>query len=167
VGVLWQAGPSGSAAPFWLPLLLAVPILEALIGWHTDQVEAGQVRGVTLVTLAGLLPPFAMGVALAAAAYRMPAELAAISGARPGVLAMAGGTLLGGVFAITFLLAARGRAGVAATLAAAPPFAVAALKFLPLPAAGPLPDAVGVLAVTHLAGLLVVALTAVDHRSRS
>jgi len=38
------------------------------------------------------------------------------------------------------------------------------LKILPLPAAGPLPDAVGALAVTHLAGLLAVALTAADHR---
>ena len=38
------------------------------------------------------------------------------------------------------------------------------LKVLPLTAAGPLPDAVGALAVTHLAGLLAVALTAADHR---
>jgi hypothetical protein len=167
VGVLWQAGPSGSTVPFWLPLLLAVPILEALIGWHTDQVEAGQVRGVTLVTLAGLLPPFAMGIALAVAAYRLPAAVATLGDVRPNVLVLAGGMLLGGVFAITFLLAARGRTAVAACVAAAPPVAIAALKVLPLPAAGPLPDAVGALAVTHLAGLLVVALTAADHRRRS
>ncbi|XVV11579.1 hypothetical protein ACQP2X_43215 [Actinoplanes sp. CA-131856] len=170
VGLLWQAGPSGSTAPFWLPLLLAVPILEALIGWHTDQVDAGldtatdqaayrrHVRGVTLITLAGLLPPLAVGVALAVGAYQLPAD------AGEDVLGLAGGTLLGGVFAVTFLLAARGRTGLAATLAVAPPLAVVALPILPLPAAGPLPDAVAVLAATHLAGLLVVAMTAADDR---
>jgi len=175
VGLLWQAGPSGSTAPFWLPLLLAVPILEALIGWHTDQVEAGldaaengadfhrHVRGITVITLVGLLPPFAIGVALALAAYRVPA-VPAMAGTRAEVLALAGGMLLGGVFAITFLLAARTRTAVAAALAAAPPLVTAAYPILPLPAAGPLPDAVAVLAATHLAGLLLVALTAADHR---
>jgi hypothetical protein len=172
VGVLWRAGPSGSTMPFWLPLLLAVPILEALIGWHTDQVDAGldatengadygrHVRSVTLITLAGLLPPLAVGCALAIAAYRMPAELAALQGSRAGVLELAGGTLLGGVFAITFLLAARRRTGMAATVAATPPLALAASLVLPVPSAGPLADAVLVLAATHAAGLLVVALTA-------
>ncbi|WP_127497327.1 hypothetical protein [Actinoplanes solisilvae] len=172
VGLVWQAGPSGSTAPFWLPLLLAVPVLEALIGWHTGQVDAGldeaetgeelrkHVRGVTLITLAGLLPPFAVGVALALAAYRLPAGLPALAGTQASVLGLAGGTLLGGVFAITYLLAARTRTGIAATLAAAPPLVIVALPFLPLPSSGPLPDAVAVLAATHLAGLLVVALTA-------
>nr|WP_255643832.1 hypothetical protein [Actinoplanes polyasparticus] len=167
VGLVWQAGPSGSTAPFWLPLLLAVPILEALIGWHTGQVEAGldsaengadyrrHVRSVTLITIAGLLPPFAVGVALALAAYQLPAATSAAV-----VLGLAGGTLLGGVFAITYLLAARSRTGIAATLAAAPPLVTLVLPLLPLPSSGPLPDAVAVLAATHLAGLLVVALTA-------
>jgi hypothetical protein len=170
VGVLWQAGPSGSTMPFWLPLLLAVPILEALIGWHVDQVDAGldtsdsgadfgrHVRGVTLVTLAGLLPPLTIGVALAIAAYRVP------PGVRPEVLLSAGGMLLGGVFAITFLLAARTRIAVAAAVAATPPLLLAAVPILPL-AAGHLPNAVGVLAVTHAAGLLVVALTADARRT--
>ena len=179
VGLLWRAGPSGSTAPFWLPLLLAVPILEALIGWHTDRVDAGldtaesgadygrHVRGVTLITLAGMLPPLAVGCALAVAAYRMPAELAALQGTRAGVLELAGGTLLGGVFAITFLLAARTRTAVAAVLAATPPLAVAALPILPMPSAGALPDIVAVLAATHVAGLLVVALTAADQRCRA
>ncbi|MBM2617566.1 hypothetical protein JIG36_18585 [Actinoplanes sp. LDG1-06] len=172
VGLVWQAGPSGSTAPFWLPLLLAVPILEALIGWHTRQVESGldtaesgadyhrHVRGVTLITLTGLVPPFAVGVSLALAAYRLPAGLPGFADTQSGVLGLAGGTLLGGVFAITYLLAARSRTGIAATLAAAPPVATAALPFLPLPSSGPLPDAVAVLAATHLAGLLVIALTA-------
>ena len=149
-------------------MLISVPILEALIGWHTDQVEAGldaaengadldrHVRGITMITVAGLVPPFAVGVALALAAYQIQG--------RADVLALAGGTLLGGVFAITFLLAARGRTAVAAVLAATPPLATAAYPLLPLPAAGPLPNAVAVLAATHLAGLLVVAMTAADHR---
>jgi hypothetical protein len=178
VGLLWRAGPSGSTMPFWLPLLLAVPILEALIGWHTDQVDAGldvtetgedygrHVRGVTLITLAGLLPPLAVGCALGIAAYRIPDELAALQGTRAGVLGLAGGTLLGGVFAITFLLAARTRTAIAATVAATPPLAVAASAVLPVPSAGPLADAVVVLAATHAAGLLVVALTAGDRRTR-
>ncbi|MGK5678777.1 hypothetical protein [Actinoplanes sp. URMC 104] len=172
VGLVWQAGPSGSTAPFWLPLLLAVPILEALIGWHTGQVEAGldaaensddyrrHVRSVTLITLTGLVPPFAVGVTLALTAYRLPAGLPALAHTQAGVLGLAGGTLLGGVFAITYLLAARARTGIAATLAAAPPLVTAALPILPLPSSGPLPDAVAVLAATHLAGLIVVALTA-------
>jgi hypothetical protein len=172
VGLLWRAGPSGSTMPFWLPLLLAVPILEALIGWHSDQVEAAldatesgadygrRVRGVTLITLAGLLPPLAVGCALAVAAYRMPIELAELQGTRDGVLELAGGTLLGGVFAITFLLAARTRSGVAAAVAATPPLAVVALPLLPVPSAGALPDTVTVLAATHAVGLIVIALTA-------
>ncbi|MCU7723667.1 hypothetical protein ODJ79_08085 [Actinoplanes sp. KI2] len=166
VGLVWRAGPSGSTAPFWLPLLLAVPILEALIGWST---EAGpRRRGVATVTLAGLLPPLALGVALALVAARTEA--------RAEVLALAAGTLLGGVFAVTYLLAARGRTGIAATVAIAAPLLTVALKIipltvtlkiLPLTATGPLPDAVGALAVTHLAGLLAVALTAADHRRTS
>jgi len=170
VGLVWQAGPAGSTVPFWLPLLLAVPILEALIGWHTRQLDARpatagddyrrHVRGVTWITLTGLLPPFGVGVALALAAYLRPARLPSFADTPAGALGLAAGTLLGGVFALTYLLAARNRTGIAATLAAAPPLLTAALPFLPLPSSGPLPDAVAVLATTHLAGLLVVALTA-------
>jgi hypothetical protein len=168
VGLLWRAG-HGSAAPLWLPLLLAVPILEALIGWHTDQIEAGMdatesgaayrrhVRGITMTTLVGLLPPLGVGCGLAVAAYRMPVELAALRGTRGDVLELAGGMLLGGVFAITFLLAARTRTGVAAAVAAAPPLALAALPLVSRPA-GALPGAVTVLAATHAVGLIVVAL---------
>jgi hypothetical protein len=154
VGLVWRAGPSGSTAPFWLPLLLAVPILEALVGWNA-KAPAGR-RGVTLVTVAGLLPPLAMGSSLAIAAYE--------TSAKADFLGLSGGTLLGGVFAITFLLAARGRTGIAAVVAATPPLATVALKIFPLSAAGALPNAVGALAATHVAGLLVVALTAADPR---
>jgi hypothetical protein len=159
VGLVWRAGPSGSTAPFWLPLLLSVPILEALIGWNTEAgTDPAGRRNVTIFTIVSLLPPLAVGCSLAVVAYG--------TSARTGVLGLAGGTLLGGVFAITFLLAARGRIGVAAAIAAAPPLVTALLKLLPM-AAGPLPDAVGALAVTHVAGLLVVALTAADHRRSS
>jgi hypothetical protein len=95
----------------------------------------------------------------------MPIELAALQGTRAGVLELAGGTLLGGVFAVTFLLAARTRTGVAAAVAATPPLAVVALPLLPVPSAGALPDTVTVLAATHAVGLLVVAFTA-THRHR-
>ncbi|GIF02961.1 hypothetical protein [Actinoplanes siamensis] len=178
VALLWQAGPDVTPAPAALPLLIAVPMLEALIGWHTARIDAGlhsaqtvaelgrHLRGVTWITLAGLLPPLAAGLALALAAYRPPG-LASLGGTQSAALALATGTLLGGVFAVTFLLAARSRTGIAATLAAAPPLATLLLPVLPQPAAGPLPLAVAVLAATHVAGLLIVALTAADLRRTS
>ncbi|WP_328461575.1 hypothetical protein OHA21_32920 [Actinoplanes sp. NBC_00393] len=175
VALLWRAGPAVTPLPAALPLLLAVPLLEALIGWHTDRLDAGldsaetpaefdrHVRNVTVITLAGLLPPLAAGAGLALAAFQLPYGLSTLPGARDAVLALAAGTLLGGVFAVTFLLAARSRAIVAAALAAIPPFAAAVLALFPSPA-GPLPAAVAVLAATHLTGLLIVALTAADLR---
>jgi hypothetical protein len=165
VTTLWQAGTPFPAA---LPLLIAVPMLEGLIGWHTERLDAGldsaestdelgrHIRNITAITLAGLLPPLAAGIGLTVAAYQLP-EL------RDGVLALAAGTLLGGVFAVTFLLAARSRAGVAAALATVPVLAAAVITLFPAPS-GPLPPAVAVLASVHLAGLLIVALTAVDLR---
>ncbi|GAA0538779.1 hypothetical protein GCM10010172_19960 [Paractinoplanes ferrugineus] len=155
--VIWRGGPSGSNVPFWLPLLVAVPILEALIAWNIGQAGARQWR-VTLVTLVGLLPPLTLGCGFAVAGFDRSSA---------GLLALAGGFLLGGVFAITFLLAARGRIGAATVVAAAPPIAMTVLNLLPVPAAGLLPNAVGALAVTHAAGLLVVALTAADERRTS
>lgn len=175
VALLWRTCPAVMPLPAALPLLLAVPLLEGLIGWHTDRLDAGldaaespaefdrHVRNITTITLAGLLPPLAAGVGLTVAAFRLPYGLSTVPGARDAVLALAAGTLLGGVFAVTFLLAARSRAGVAAALAALPPFAAAVLALFPSPA-GPLPAAVAVLAATHLAGLLIVALTAADLR---
>jgi hypothetical protein len=171
VVLLWRTGPAVTP----LPLLLAVPVLETLIGWHTDRLEAGldsaetpaeldrHVRNVTVITLAGMLPPLAAGGGLALAAYRLPYGLSSMSGARDAVLTLAAGTLLGGVFAVTFLLAARARAGTAAALAALPCFGAVVLELFPSPA-GPLPAAVAVLAATHIAGLLIVALTAGDLR---
>ena len=173
--LLWRAGPPGATSPAALPLLAAVPVLEALVGWHIRQVSAGldraetehdfrrHVRGVTIVTIAGLLPPLAAGAALAAGAYRLPYG----PSTREGVLALAAGTLLGGVFAATFLLAARRRTVIAASLAVAAPAAIAALPLLPASPSGRLPAIVAVFAATHLVGLLAVALTASDHRRTS
>ncbi|WP_229069438.1 hypothetical protein [Actinoplanes sp. DH11] len=164
VSMLWHAGP----AVCTLPVLLAVPLLEAIIGWHTERVDAGldsaqsnaeldrHIRNITVITLAGLLPPFALGGGLALAAHQLPA-------ARGTLLALAAGTLLGGVFAVTFLLAARSRTGIAATLAAVPPLAAAVIVLFP-PPTGPMPAAVAVLGAAHLAGLFLVALTAADLR---
>ncbi len=179
VALLWRAGPAVAPSLVALPLLVAVPMLEALIGWHTARIDAGldsaetvaeldrHVRNVTVITLAGLLPPLAAGGALALAAYQLPYQLSHLGATQAAVLALAAGTLLGGVFAITFLLAARSRTGIAATLAAAPSLATVALPLLPQPDAGPLPLAVAVLAATHVAGLLIVALTAADLRRTS
>jgi hypothetical protein len=172
VALLWRSGPPGATSPAALPLLLAVPVLEALVCWHIRQVDRGlnaaetqrdlrrHVRGVTMVTVAGLLPPLAAGAALAAGAYRLPVGVSGTD--RAGVLALAAGTLLGGLFAGTFLLAARRRTGIAATLAAAAPLAIAALPLLPGPALDRLPAIVAVFAAAHLFGLVAVALTAAD-----
>jgi hypothetical protein len=179
VTLLWRSGPPGATSPGALPLLAAVPVLEALVCWHTRQVDRGldaaeskrdyrkHLRGVTTVTVAGLLPPLAGGAALAAAAYRLPYGLSATAGARDVVLALAAGTLLGGVFAGTFLLAARRRTALAATVAAAAPSVIAALPLLPGPVPDRLPAIVAVLAATHLVGLLAVAMTPADHRRSS
>lgn len=171
--LMWRAGPTGAAALAVLPLLLAVPALETLVGWHLHQVEAGldlaesegeyrrHVRSVAVTTVSALLPPLAAGIALTAAAYRVP------PGARDGALALAAGTLLGGLLAITFLLAARRRTAIAASLAAAAPLAILTLPLLPDLSLAPLPAVVAVLAATHLLGLLLVAHTAADQRRPS
>jgi hypothetical protein len=174
VAMLWRAGPTGVTAPAAIPLLLAVPALETLVGWHVHQVEAGldradsgrefrrHVRSVAVATVSALLPPLAAGIALTAAAYRLPYG----GPTRDGVLALAAGTLLGGLLAAASLLAARGRTAVAASLAAAAPLAIVALPPL-VPALEPLPTVVAVFAGAHLLGLLAVAHTAADHRRPS
>jgi hypothetical protein len=164
VVLLWRAGAPDTALLAVLPLLVAVPALETLIGWHLHEVEAGldradserdyrrYVRSVAVTSVSALLPPLAAGVALAAAAYRVPVP------ARPAVLALAAGTLFGGLLAITFLLAARRRIVIAASLAAVAPLAILTSAVLKAPLPGePLPAAVAVLAITHLLGLLLVA----------
>ncbi|GAA3906826.1 hypothetical protein [Actinoplanes auranticolor] len=174
--LLWRAGPPAATSPAVLPLLAAAPVLEALIGWHRRQVESSldvaesdeehreHVGGVTVVTVAALLPPLAAGIALALAAYQLPAG---VIGAREGVLAVAGGILLSGVLAITLLLAARGRTFVAALLAVAPPLAAVTAPLVPSLPLDPLRTVVAILAATHLVGLLTVAHTAADPRRTS
>ncbi|MEV4638579.1 hypothetical protein AB0J80_14625 [Actinoplanes sp. NPDC049548] len=169
VALLWRAGPPTATSPAVLPLLAAGPVLEALIGWHRRQVQAGldasesaeelraHLSGVTVVTVAALVPPLAAGTALAVAAYQVPAGTA-------GVLIFAGGILLSGVLAVTLLLGWRGRTGVAALLAVAPPVAAFAAPLVPALPPDPLPTVVVILAATHLAGLLIVARTAADPR---
>jgi hypothetical protein len=174
--LLWRAGPPAATSPAVLPLLAAAPVLEALIGWHRRQVERSldvaesdaehrqHVGGVTMVTVAALLPPLAAGITLALTAYRLPAG---VVGAREGVLAVAGGILLSGVLAITLLLAARGRTVLAALLAAAPPLAAVAVPLVPALPPDQLRTVVAILAATHLVGLLTVAHTAADPRRTS
>ncbi|SDT77602.1 hypothetical protein [Actinoplanes derwentensis] len=175
VTLLWRGGPAMMPLPAALPLLLAVPLMEGLIGWHTARLDAAldsaetspefdrHARNVTVITLAALVPPFAAGCGLLVAAYRLPHGFANVPGAAEAVLALAAATLLSGVFAVTFLLAARSRYGIAATLAGIPPAAATVLALFASPA-GLLPAACTVLAATHLAGLLIVALTAADLR---
>jgi hypothetical protein len=172
LALLWRSGPSGASSVAAFPLLAAVPLVEALVAWHAWESSAGldlsesraeyqrHLRGVNTVTVTGLLSPLGVGAALAVAAYRLPYGVAP----RDGVLALAAGTLLVGVFAATFLLAARGRTALAALLAIAP---LPAIVIVPLLTAGfpdRLPLLVVVLTASHLAGLLTVAHTAADHR---
>jgi hypothetical protein len=98
------------------------------------------------------------------AAYRMPVGAA---NALETVLAVAGGVLLSGVVAGTLLLAAHGRAAVAALLAAGPPLAALATPLIPALPPDPLHTVVAILAAAHLIGLLTVAHTAADPRRTS
>lgn len=174
--LLWRSGPSDVLSPAAFPLLVSVPLIEALVAWNVRQAAAGldltdsragyrqHLRRVTTVTVMGLLLPLAVGGALAVAAYRLPYGVTAAVTTRDGVLALAAGTLLSGVLAGTFLLAARGRTVLAAALAVAPPTAILAAPLLPAASPGRLALFVVVLTATHLAGLLTVAHTAADHR---
>lgn len=175
---VWRLSPEGTPPAGLVPLMLAVPVLEAFVGWHAAQVRAGldacetvrayarHLRCVAAVTVAGLLPPLAVGVALAAAAHRMPYGFAGHRPTAAVVLALAAGTLLSGVFASTLLLAVRGRLGRAAGIAVAAPAAGAVAVWLggDVAAASHPSVAVAALAVTLVAGIAAVAYTALDHR---
>jgi hypothetical protein len=131
--LVWRAAPGGSAGPpAALPLLAAVPLLEVFVGWHTARVAVGldayddhrgyrrHLRRVALLTIAALMPPLFGGVALGAAAARLPLRLSDHPDARALLLALAGGVLLAGVFGVVLLLATRRRLATAALIAAAP-----------------------------------------------
>lgn len=198
--LVWRAAPGGPAGPpAAMPLLAAVPALELFVGWHTARVAAGldayddhrawcrHLRRVAVPTVAALLPPLFAGVALGAAALRLPLGLSAHPDARTTVLALAGGVLLAGVFGITLLLATRHRLVTAALVAVVPVPLSMALTLAPglAPAPGPglapgpgpgcaigcltgealLTNAVAVLAGVYAVGLAMTAHALFDPRS--
>lgn len=174
--LVWRAAP-GTPPPAAVPLVLAVPLLELLVGWHAarsataldayDDLRAfrREVRDLATVTVGALVPPLVIGVALGAAAYQLPYRLSGHPQVRATVLGLAAGLLLGGVLAVTLLLSARGRPRAAAVVAAGPVALTAGLA-----AAVPffgwrgvlLPCAVATLAVTYLLGLVATAHAVFD-----
>ena len=198
VVLLWRsvAGPPPApwalGGPGWLlaigPALLAVPLVELLVGWYTARMAAAldgydvradfrrHARRLALHVVALLLPGLCTGVVLAAAGYRLPYHLDAHPQVRAGALALAGGVLLGVGFGLVRLLAARRRPGVAAVVAAAPfvlslgahhaaPAGWVACAAPCLPGlATPLPLAVGALFAACLIGLAATGYVLYDHR---
>ncbi|GIF59303.1 hypothetical protein [Asanoa iriomotensis] len=142
--LVWRLVPGDGAAPppATVPLLLAVPLIELFVAWHAAGAAAGldlyddvaayrrHLRALGAATLAGLVPPLAVGAALLVAAFRLPYELSRHPDARALVLSLAAGALLAGAWAATLLLATRGRLLLAALLALAP------VAFAVVPVAG-------------------------------
>ncbi|MFC0530172.1 hypothetical protein [Phytohabitans kaempferiae] len=159
--LVWRAAPDAAV------LALGVPLLVFVVCWHEaraatatdahDDLRAfhAEVRDLGTVTVGALVPPLVAGVGLGAAAYRLPYLLSSHPGARGLVLGCAAVLLLGGVLALTTLLAARGRRLAAAALAAAPLGALVAGGTL-------LPTTVAALAATYLAGLVLAAHAVFD-----
>lgn len=175
-GVLAALGQGGAsvlvwrAAPDAAVLALGVPLLVFVVCWHEARAATAadahddlrafhrEVRDLGTVTVGALVPPLVAGVALGAAAYRLPYELSGHPGARGLVLGGAAVLLLGGVLALSALLTARGRRVVAAVVAAGPLSALAAGGAL-------LPATVAALAATYLAGLVLAAHAVFDPES--
>ena len=187
--LVWRLAPGDGAAPppATLPLLLAVPLIEVFIAWHAAGAAAGleayddvdayrrHLRGIGTLTLGALAPPLAIGAALVVAAYRLPYDLSRHEEARTLVLGVAAGVLLAGVFAVTLLLATRGRLLLAVSVGLAP------AVFAAVPAAGwlvavpgggvdslipvMLPATVAGLAATYVLGLAATAHTVFHPRS--
>lgn len=167
VGLVWWVAPD-PPAPGLLPLLVAVPLGEILVGWHRNRAATAldtyddprafrrDMHGLATVTIGALVPPLVTGVALGAAAYRLPYELSAHPGARTLVLGLAAGVLMGGLLAVTGLLATCGHRVTAALVAAAPLVALAA------PARLLLAGTVTALALAYLLGLVAAAHAAFD-----
>ncbi|WP_460849973.1 hypothetical protein, partial [Phytohabitans suffuscus] len=117
--LVWRAAPDAAV------LASGVPLLVFLVRWHEARAATAadahdgvgafhrEVRDLGTVTVGALVPPLVAGVALGAAAYRLPYGLSGHPGARGLVLAGAALLLLGGVLALTALLVARGRRVVA------------------------------------------------------
>ncbi|MEV0720537.1 hypothetical protein, partial [Asanoa sp. NPDC050611] len=181
--LVWRLVPGDGAVPppATLPLLLAVPLIELFVAWHATRAAAGldlyddvaayrrHLRVLGIATLAGLLPPLAIGAALLVAAFRLPYELSRHPDAKALVLAGAAGVLLAGSWAATLLLATRGRLLLAALLAVAPVvFAVVPVAgwLVAVPGGGVdslirvmLPATVAGLAATSVLGLAATAHT--------
>jgi hypothetical protein len=181
--LVWRLAPGEGAAPppATVPLLLAVPLIELFVAWHATSAAAGldlyddvaayrrHLRALGAATLAGLVPPVAVGAALLVAAFRLPYELSRHPDARALVLAVAAGVLLAGSWAATLLLATRGRLLLAALLALAPvAFAVVPVTgwLVAVPAGGVdslvqvmLPATVAGLAATSVLGAAATAHT--------
>jgi hypothetical protein len=175
--LVWRAAPgSATAPPAALPLLAAVPMLEVYVGWHTARVSVGldayddrhayrrHLRWVATVTIGVLVPPLFTGIALTAAAPRLPMRLSDHPDARALVLALASGVLLAGVFALVLLLATRHQLVAAVGLAAAPVTAAVCLTAAG-PPAGLLRNTVSALAAAYVVGLALATYTLFDPRS--
>jgi hypothetical protein len=179
--LVWRLSPGdgGAPPPAAVPLLLAVPLIEVFIAWHAARAAAGlstyddvrayhrHLRGLGTVTLAALVPPLAVGVALAGSAVRLPYGISAHPDARRMVLALSAGVLLGGVYALTLLLATRRRLGAAVLVGFAPLLFAAVVgtgSAWAVPPAGAgsliqvmLPGTVAGLAATYVLGLVTAA----------
>ncbi|MDQ7910896.1 hypothetical protein RB614_41040 [Phytohabitans sp. ZYX-F-186] len=159
--LVWRAAPDAAV------LALGVPLLVFVVCWHEARAATAadahddlrafhrEVRDLGTVTVGALVPPLVAGVALGAAAYRLPYQISGHPGARGLVLSGAAVLLLGGVLALTALLVARARPVVAAVVAAGPLSALAAGGTL-------LPATVAALAVTYLVGLMLAAHAVFD-----
>jgi hypothetical protein len=176
-GVTQAATPIDGVPPAMVPPLLAVPLIEVLVGWHLARLGYGlaryddrdrylrYLRRLGWTTLVAVLPPLVSGAALAGTAARLPFRLSVHPDAPALVLSLAGGVLLAGVFALGCLLAARHRPGVAALVTGGPVLAAPALAAgVPGLAATSLsgwgqllPATVLALAVAYAAGLVLAA----------
>jgi hypothetical protein len=179
--LVWRIAPGEGPGlpPAAVPLLLAVPLIEVFIAWHASRAAAGlaayddvrayhrHLRILGTLTVALLVPPLVVGAGLAAAAFRLPYGLSVHPDARALVLGLAAGVLLGGVYALTLLLATRRRLATAALVAAAPALFAAVIGAGSLVAVPPaptgsliqvmLPGTVAGLAATYLLGLVTAA----------
>lgn len=179
--LVWRLAPADGPGlpPAAVPLLLAVPLIEVFLAWHASRAAGGlaeyddvrayhrHLRILGTLTVALLVPPLAVGAGLAAAAFRLPYGLSAHPDARALVLGLAAGVLLGGVYALTLLLATRRRLATAVLVGLAPTVFAAVIGAGSLVAVPPaptgsliqvmLPGTVAGLAVTYLLGLVTAA----------
>lgn len=183
------AGPPPAIAPLLLalilvaPLLVALPLVElfaarhaaravgALDGLDSPAAYRRRIRTLAWRTLAALLPPLLAGVALVAAARRLPFGPAGHPDARAAVLTLACGMLLAGLTGAVAILRVRGRLVAAALVAlcpaillSAPPTALTSAAALPT-AWTAAPTAAPLLALAYTATLALLTHALLDTRS--